>query len=62
MPSRHLGNVRDSLAREALVRVARGLRGLVTLPDVVIVIVMVCPLNQVIKNVEQQTGMQTCYL
>ena len=44
MPSRHLGNVRDSLARETLVRVARGLRGLVTLPDVVIVIVMVSPL------------------
>lgn len=44
MPSRHLGNVRDSFARDALVRVARGLRGLVTLPDVVIVIVMVMPL------------------
>ena len=43
MPSRHLGNVRDSFAREALVRVERGLRGLVTLPDVVMVMVMVCP-------------------
>lgn len=51
MPSRHLGNVRDSFARDTLVRVARGLRGLVTLPDVVIVMVMVCPLLVQNRNV-----------
>lgn len=44
MPSRHCGNVRDSFARETLVRVARGLRGLVTLPVVVMMIDIFSPL------------------